>query len=226
MKMTASTLSRWSGLAALVAGLCYVLVGMFHPLNELASVTTPAWAVVHVFACAMALLGLFGMVGLYARQAERAGWLGLVGFVMFSLWLALVLCFSFMETFILPILASEAPQVVDGIMKMFSGPVSGVDLGLLPTLWAISGPLYILGGLIFGIATFRAGILPRWAGALLAAGTALAPVAALLPFAYQSKITIPVGLALIWMGYALWSERRETMAGAVRDAGRPSPHQA
>jgi hypothetical protein len=212
MKITSATLMRWSGLAALVAGICYVLVGLLHPLNQLASVTTPMWAFVHVLACIMAFLGLLGLVGLYARQAEKTGWLGLIGFVMFSLWLALVLCFSFIETFMLPILATEAPQVVDGLMAMFSGPVSGIDLGILPTRWLISGPLYILGGLIFGIATFRAGILPRWAGALLAAGTALAPVAALLPFEYQSKVTIPVGLALIWLGYALWSERRAQAA--------------
>lgn len=207
MKITASTLTRWSGLAAIVAGICYVLVGMFHPLNLLASVTTPTWAFVHVLACTMAFLGLLGLVGIYVKQVEETGWLGFIGFVLLSLWFALVLCFSFIETLLLPILASEAPQVVDGLMAMFTGP-AGIDLGVLPTLWLISGPLYILGGLIFGIATFRAGVLPRWAGALLAAGTALAPVAALLPFEYQSKVTIPVGLALIWLGYALWSTRR------------------
>ena len=56
-----------------------------------------------------------------------------------------------------------------------------VDLGGLPTVWTLTAPIYMLGGLLFGIATFRAGILPRWAGVLLAVGTALAPVAALLP---------------------------------------------
>ena len=77
----------------------------------------------------------------------------------------------------------------------------------LPTLWTLTAPVYILGGLLFGIATFRAGILPRWAGALLALGTVLAPVASQLPNASQPKIAIPVGVALAWLGYALWSER-------------------
>ena len=71
-----------------------------------------------------------------------------------------------------------------------------------------TGPVYILGGLLFGIATFRAGILPRWAGALLAVWTVLAPIAALLPNASQPKIAIPMGVALAWLGYALWSEKR------------------
>ena len=33
------------------------------------------------------------------------------------------------------------------------------------------GMAYWLGGLLFGIALFRAGVLARWAAALLAAGT-------------------------------------------------------
>jgi hypothetical protein len=208
MAITSFRLYRWAGVAAMIAGLCYTLVGLFHPLNELASVTTSMWAFVHVLACTMAFLGLFGMAGLFVRQAEKTGWLGLVGFVMFSLWLGLVLSFSFVETFVLPILATEAPKVVVGLMQMFTRPVTDINLGALPTLWLVSGPLYILGGLMFGIATFRAGILPRWAGALLAAGTAFAPVAALFPFEYQSKVTVPVGLALAWLGYALWFEQR------------------
>lgn len=57
-------------------------------------------------------------------------------------------------------------------------------------------------------ATFRAGILPRWAGALLAVSTVLAPTAAFLSNASQPKIAIPMGLALAWLGYALWSEKR------------------
>ena len=60
-------------------------------------------------------------------------------------------------------------------MGMFTGPASKIDLGALPTLWTLTGPIYIVGGLLFGIATFRAGILPRWAGVLLAVGTAWPP---------------------------------------------------
>lgn len=53
---------------------------------------------------------------------------------------------------------------------MFSSSTSAVNLGILPVLWTLTGPLYMFGGLLFGIATFRAGILSRWAGVLLALG--------------------------------------------------------
>jgi hypothetical protein len=221
MKITASILMRLAGLSAILAGLCFIVIGMFHPVNVPASVTTATWVNVHIFATALGFFGLFGMAGLYARQAEKAGWLGLVGFLLFTVWMTLVTGFSFVEAFILPRLATVSPAFVAGILGMFSSIPSQVDLGILPTLWNISGPLYIFGPLLFGIATFRAGILPRWAGALLVLGAVLIPVGALVPPEYQPKIMIPVGLALAWMGYALFSERRVQASEPLPVSARP-----
>lgn len=207
--MTALKLMRLAGLSTILAGICFIVVGLFHPLNIPTSVTTDTWVNVHIFAVGIGFFGLFGMVGLYARQAEKAGWLGLIGFGMFSIWLAVVMCFSFVEAFILPHLATGFPVFIKDILGMFSGAASETDLGLLPTLWGISGPLYIVGPLLFGIATFRAGVLPRWAGALLAIASMLTPVAAFVPHEYESKVMIPVGLALVCLGYALFAERRD-----------------
>ena len=89
--MTASTLMRLAGVSAMVAGLCFIIIGMFHPVNVPSSVTTATWVNVHIVAIAMGFFGLFGMVGLYARQVEKSGWLGLAGFLLFSIWLALVM---------------------------------------------------------------------------------------------------------------------------------------
>lgn len=206
MKITHAHLIRLAGLSAVLAGLCYVIVGIFHPANAPASVTTTRWEAVHVIACAMSFFGVLGLAGLYARQAVKVGWLGLLGFVMLSLWMVVIMGFSFVEAFILPHSATVTPSFVAGWMGMFNGDASTVSLGALPTLWTLTGPLYILGGLLFGVATFRAGILPRGAAVLLALGTALAPVAKLLPLASQPKVAIPTGLALAWLGYALMTE--------------------
>jgi hypothetical protein len=156
----------------------------------------------------MSFFGVLGLVGLYARQAVKAGWLGFVGFVLLSLWMVLIMGFSFVEAFVLPHFATASPSFVDAWMKMFNGGPTTFDLGALPTLWTLSAPLYIGGGLLFGIATFRARVLPRGAAVLLAVGTVLAPVASQLSLAWQPKVAIPTGLALAWMGYALMTEHQ------------------
>jgi hypothetical protein len=203
---TSANLIRAAGLSALLGGACYVFVGVFHPANVFAAATTTRWEVVHVAACAMCFFTLLGTAGLYARQAAKTGWIGLAGYLLLSLWLVLIMGFSFVEAFVLPHLATTTPAFVRGWMGMFNGTASEVSLGALPVLWMLTAPLYILGGLLFGLATYRARILPRVAGLLLAAGTALAPAAGVLSLAAQPKMAIPVGLALAWMGYALWTE--------------------
>ena len=211
-KIAASTLMRLAGVSAMAAGLCFLVIGLFHPVNEPSSVNS-AWVNVHIFATALGFFGLLGMAGLYVRQVEETGWLGLAGFLLFTVWMTLVCGFSFVEAFILPLLATESPAFVAGFLGMFSGAPSAVDLGVLPTFWNISGPMFILGPTLFGIATFRARVLPRWAGALLALNLVLAPVGGLLPPDLQPKIImIPIGLALAWLGYALFSERQATAA--------------
>ena len=212
MNLTHTRLIRLAGLAALVAGLCYVIVGIFHPENAPASVTTGTWAIVHIIACAMCIFGVLGMAGLYARQAAKSVWLGLAGYVLLSLWLMLIMGYSFIEAFVLPHSALVTPAFVDSWMGMLNSTAITVDLGILPTLWTLAAPIYLLGGVMFGIATFRARVLPRAAGVLLAIGTALTPVAAFLPLAAQPKIAIPVGLALAWLGYAVLVERATALA--------------
>jgi len=217
--MTVATVIRLAGISAMAAGLCYLAVGLFHPPNVFSFVTTPTWAIVHGLATAMGFFGVLGLAGLYARQVKESGWLGLAGYILLSLWLVITTGFTFAEVLILPRLAATSPAFVEAFLGSFSGAASQINLGVLPTLWSLTGPMYILGGLLFGIATIRAGILPRWAGGLLAIGTALTPVAALLSPELQPKVAVPVGLALIWLGYALWSERRapasELVSGSV-----------
>src|SRR4029434_5902606 len=96
-----------------------------------------------------------------------------------------------------------------------------MTLGALTAVYTLTGLLYVLGGLLFGIATLRAGILPRWPAGLLAVGAALTPAAALLPHELQRLAAVPVGVALAWLGYALWSNRREHASDPVPGSARP-----
>ena len=226
-RISAAALMRLAGFSAMLAGLGIVVLGMFHPANEPAYVTTPTWIIVHIFATSLGYFGVLGLAGLYARQVEKAGWLGLIGFLLFSVWMTLVGFFSYIEAAILPHLASEFPPFVTGFLGMFSGIPSEVNLGVMPTMWNISTPMFILGSLLFAIATFRAGILPRWAAVLLALGSLMVPVGALVPTELQAKIImIPMGLGIAWMGYALLTERRAPASEPCPDLGSPQLSQA
>jgi hypothetical protein len=222
MKITASSLIRWAGLAAMSSGILFIVIQTIHPPDVLSSVTTARWAIVHYLGVAMCLLGLLGITGIYARQVKEAGWLGLAGYLLFSLFYALTMAFQFAEAFISPVLATEAPKFVHGFLGIPSGHASEINLGALPAVYTLTGLLYVLGGLLFGITTLRAGILPRWAAGLLAFG-AVSPLllASLLPHPLDRILAVPMGLALAWLGYALWSERREKASQPV--PGRASP---
>lgn len=224
MKLTASTLMRLAGLSATLAGLGIVVMGMFHPANEPASVTTSTWIIVHIFATSLGFFGVLGLAGVYARQVEKAGWLGLIGFLLFSAWMALIGMVSFVEAVLLPQLASEFPPFVADLMGMFTGVPSQVNLGALPLLWTISTPMLILGSLLFAIATFRARVLPRWAAVLLALGSVMVPFSVLVSTEIAAKIImVPMGLGLAWMGYALLTERWATSAASQLDKQTAKP---
>src|SRR5215217_505113 len=190
------------------------------PARRRCSVSTGAWAIITPLKTAMCLLFLIGITGIYARQVNEAGWLGLAGFLL------LILCwwpqpaYVFAETFILPQLASAAPPFVVSFLGIASGNPGQMNIGALPAIYSLGiGIPYMLGGLLFGIATLRAGILPRWPAGLLAVAATLTPAAALLPHAVQRLAAIPVGLAIAWLGYALWSERRARASDPAPGAG-------
>ena len=223
MKITSAALIRWAGLAAMGTGIIYIAIQAIHPLDVLSSVTTTRWAFVHYLSLVMDLLGLLGVTGLYARQVEKSGWLGLAGYLLFGLFWALDVAFHFIEAFVEPVVASEAPKFVAGLLGMINNVPSQVNLGAIPGVYSLDGILgYVLGGLLFGIATFRAGILPRWAGALLALGVILPPLlSSMVPHPYDRIFAVPVGLALAWLGYALFSERRVQVSEPLPVSARP-----
>jgi hypothetical protein len=207
-KITGKSLIRWAGLFAIMAGILYIGIQFIHPEDHISSVGTSQWAVIACTTSIMSLFSLIGITGIYTRQAEEAGWLGLFGFILFNLFWLISMNFSFNEAFVLPLLTNDAPKFVEGIVGIFGGSSSTVNLGIFPILAPIAALLYALGGLLFGIATFRAGIFPRMAGALLSFAAVITFAAAVIPHPFDRILAVPMGLALIWLGYAILSEHR------------------
>ena len=218
MAITSQGLIRASGLAAIAGGLIFAGIQPIHPPDELASVTTSFWAVIIGLKFIMCLFFLIGVTGLYARQATKAGWLGLAGFGLLAVSFWLQTGFVFVELFVLPIVAPSVPAFIDSALGVANGHPGTMNIGALVPTYAVLGVCYLLGGLLFGIATVRAAVLPRWPAVLLAVAAVITPAAALLPHALQRYAAVPMGIAMIWLGYSLWSERRRSGARALLDA--------
>jgi len=206
--ITPDTLIRASGPFAILAGLIFAGIQPIHPPDFVASVTTMPWAVIITLKFVMCLFFLIGTAGLYFRQMEKAGWLGLAAFMLFGASWWLQASYVFVELMVLPPLASVSPDFVDsflGIMNQHPGPL---DIGAMGSVYGVLGLLYLLGGILLGVTTLRAGVLPRIPSILLAVAALLTPAAALLPHEFQRYVAIPMGLAYVWLGLALWLPRR------------------
>lgn len=216
-----SNIIRWAGLAALVAGVIFAGIQPIHPPDTVSSVNTTTWSVITSLKTAMCLLFLIGIGAIYARQAEKAGLIGLAGFLLLTVswWLQTAVVFA--EAFIMPPLAASDPKFVDAYLGLARGDANPAILGVLTTLYSLVGLTYILGGLVFGIATLRAGILSRYAAGLLVTAAALTPAVALVPHWVGRFAAIPTAIALAWLGYSVWSQRRASEAAPQTERVSP-----
>ncbi len=219
MSITPSTLTRGAAVATMLAGLIYIIIQPIHPSDDLASVTGTGWFAVHLLSLTMAVLGLVGVTGLYLRQVREFGLLGLIGYLLFSLFFVLQAAYTFVEAFVAPLTAAGSPALTLDLIGLFAGHVAETDLGALAVVPLFGVLFYVVGGVIFGVALLRARVLSRWASILLIAAAAITPLASVVPHDSQRLLAIPVGVALLWLGYSLWSEqRRESKATAAHPA--------
>jgi hypothetical protein len=217
MTITPPTLTRAAGLCAVAAGLIFIGVQINHPPMNVSSVTSTEWEVRFMAKLVMCGLALAGITGMYLRQVRQIGVLGLVGYVLLGAFYVLEAGVEFMGGFVLPSLADIAPGYVNDVLAASTGGTASGDIGALQTAFAVIGVCYIAGGLVFGIALYRARVLARWAAALLAVSTVSTMALTALPDSFNRPFAVPMGIALVGLG---WSLYRET--GAVVEQ-TPSP---
>ena len=218
--MTVSTarLGQAAGIAAAAAGAIFIAVQIKHPAMTVESATTADWVVRNTAKAIMAVLALAGITGMYLRQRAKVGVLGLVGYLALSAGYFLMFGTEYLAAFALPTLAHTDPGWAgDVIQAAFGGTPTG-DIGALKAVFALTGAGYVVGGLLFGIATYRAGILTRWAAVLLAVGNVSTLALAVLPPSFNRPLAVPTGVALIGLGVSLWRDQRRPATGAVTDA--------
>jgi hypothetical protein len=208
MSITPTTLTRAAGVAAVAAGVIFIGVQLNHPPSELSSVGTTEWAVRNSLKVLMAALALAGIAGMYLRQVKRIGTLGLVGFLVLGAGYLVIMSTALISGYVLPSLADTDPGYVNDVLHAATGRSHAGDIGLLAYVLRVQDFAYLAGGLVFGIALYRARFLGRWAPALLAVGGVVTIAISQLPDAFYRFLAFPNGIAMIGLGYALWRTAR------------------
>jgi len=222
MTITHSNLTRAAGVAAAAAGAIFIGVQINHPPAENFLTDTNEWVIRCSAKLVMAALALVGITGIYLRQVRQMRVLGLVGFLLFAAGYLLVFSTQVMAALVLPALTDKTPTFVTDVVIAAEGGNPTGDIGHMQILFNLTGAFYLLGGLIFGIALFRAGVLARWAAALLAVSTVGTAALAVLPESFNRPMAVPEGVALIALGVSLWRLEGRTNApeGSVPSARR------
>lgn len=211
----ASTAVRWGGLAAVAGPLLVLSANVYGrwvtetygstPEATIEAVTTSASMAFGAVRLLGGLLLVFGLVALYAYQVEASGRLGLLGFVLSMIGTVLLTAIAWLGAFVDPALASQAPEFYVAARGGEIGGTVGTILGV-----GVLAPILVqaLGWTVFGIATYRARVFPRW----LAVGLVVGALLLALPV---QGIPVVFQLAVASMGFFLFTGRAE----------RPSPDQ-
>ena len=145
---------------------------------------------------------------MFLRHRHRFGVLGVAGFSLLTVGYLALFAVECIVGFVLPTVAHSNPTYVQHVLNAAVGSKPNGDIGLMQALLLASGIGYPVGGLLFGIALFRARILSRWAALLLAYGTVSVLALAVLPESFNRPFAVPVGIALIGLGVSLWRDQR------------------
>jgi hypothetical protein len=173
-------------------------------------VTTDHYVLSHLLASDLGLiLAIFGTFALGSYlAASRAGRMGLVAMAIAVFGSALFLLVGGVSTFSSPEQGQMHLQGVEGYREM---PTILAETMMMAT-FGVSFLLMLVGNVLLGVAVWRSGVLPRWAGALWAVGSALPVLGmfyALLPIgADATPATVPVGMVLLvvagaWMALSV-----------------------
>jgi hypothetical protein len=136
----------------------------------------------------------WALIGIYQRQSRSAGNFGLGAFVVVFLGATLTVGNAWAEVFVWPTLAQVAPDTMtESVADMPSYLVAGLN---------VSFPLFGIGLILFGVATIRAGVYPRWASALLIVSIPVTMFLDPTPGSFQESIgQILLGIAVATLGW-------------------------
>jgi hypothetical protein len=219
MTVTPAFLTRGAAVAAVAAGLLFIGVQIGHPHLDASSITSTEVQIRGFLKFLMAILALVGITGMYLSQVRRNGVLGLIGYSVLASGYILIACMTYLAAFVLPQLATTDAAYVDDIIDVVVGRATTGDVGFFTMAVQVQNYSFLAGGLILGIALYRARVLARWATALLAVGGVVTILLSVLPDAFYRLLAFPNGIAMVGLGVSLWLTSRGTREPASELVG-------
>ncbi len=209
MNLTTSRLTAAAGLCAAAAGAIFIGVQINHPPVDVDHLGTAEMTARETAKALMSVLALAGITGMFVHNRRRFGAVGLAGYLLLSAGYLAIFAVQCIVGYVLPTIAPTNPAYVQDVLDAALGGSPEGDIGYMNELLLASGLGFAFGGLLFGVALFRADILARWASALLAYGTISVLALSALPESFNRPFAVPTGVALIGLGISLWRDQHQ-----------------
>jgi hypothetical protein len=194
---TQANLGRWSGLSLAAGGTLATGAWVFYAIVDpgRGGYAEPWWIPLNLALSVGAILMAFGLPGFHARQAARTGAPGLLGVALF---------FSGM------LLAYVGVQTLEA----FSQPQVPASIAILA---GIAAPMFFVGIVLTSVVTWRAGVYPRAAAAVLALSALLGLMTRLVAMPDWLGMAI---VPAVFTGTVAWLGIELVRAGRDRVAAR------
>ena len=156
-------ISGWSLIVYSVGLLTFaVLWQMLLPISQknhnfIAVVQHEQWMFVAMIGWMAGIAGILGIVGVYCKQSDKMGLLGLIGFFLLFFGVVLHACTLAWEAVLWKTIASKAASssLLSGETFLYTDPVVQLFFSALFLC-------FFFGWILFGIASCKAGIFPRY----------------------------------------------------------------
>ena len=205
---------RISGVACILGGVLIPIFFIIHPGGQepatSAVVLATHYAAIHTLAVIGYIAVSFGFVGAFIYQADLMNVLATAGMLLGFAGSTMLVGTFMHDGYDNPYMAT----IVSGVD--LNGHEGGLERSLdMGIAIGVAGVLFIIGFVVFGIATIRAAVFPRWCGALLIVGTIITDLPpppdtrllhvltghpAMLPWALLDFGATTLGIGLIGLG--------------------------
>lgn len=209
--MKRRSFERIAGMANIVYALVLLVVGVLFyfllPVGDIASnysllVNNPSWITLNSLSLLAIIIGVIGLFGMYLRQIKESSILLLSGMIFTLFGLIMKAAATSWEFIVWPAILEKDPA-----STLLTESLIYKDIGVL-AFYGLFTLFFSIGYIIFGVASLKTKIFPKWASLLLViGGPAYAILLSAPPFGLIGLVLYAI--AILGYGFALYKNTKE-----------------